>query len=130
MRWLRKFMTGRYGGDQLSMVLIIFSALIDLIAELTKLPLLALIGYIPLGVAIFRMLSRNTAKRGLENYKFAMMISPAYSWFKKTQNRLKDAKTHRYFTCPNCRQSLRVPKGKGKIIITCPKCQTEFPKKT
>jgi ribosomal protein L37AE/L43A len=66
----------------------------------------------------------------MENYKFAILMSPVYSWLKKTRNRLKDAKTHRYFSCPNCKQSLRLPKGKGKIIIICPKCKTEFKGKT
>ncbi len=130
MNWLRRFMAGRYGGDQLSMALLVLAALLTLAAELTGLPLLALLGYLPLGVAIFRILSRNTAKRSLENYKFAIVISPLYSWFKRTQARLKEAKTHRYFFCPNCKQSLRVPKGKGRIIITCPKCKVEFGRKT
>ena len=130
MNWLRRFMTGRYGGDQLSIILVVFSAFLTLTAEFTKVSLLALIGYVPLGIAVFRMLSRNTSKRSMENYKFAMLISPIYSWFHKTQEHLKNAKTHSYFTCPNCKQSLRVPKGKGKIIITCPKCKTEFKQKT
>jgi hypothetical protein len=130
MNWLRRFMIGRHGGDQLSMALLICSALLTLTAELTRLPLLTFIGYVPLGIYIFRMLSRNISKRSMENYKFAMLISPVYSWFKKVQNRFKDAKAHRYFICPNCKTKLRVPKGKGKIIITCPKCKTEFAKKT
>ncbi|HEX7714417.1 MAG TPA: hypothetical protein VF531_10365 [Bacillota bacterium] len=130
MNWFRRFMMGRYGGDQLSMVLIIFSAILTLIAQLAQLRLLAFIGYVPLGIAVFRMLSRNTSKRSMENYKFAIRMSPVYSWFKKEQNRFRDRKTHKYYTCPKCRQSLRVPKGKGKIIITCPKCKTEFPQRT
>ena len=117
MNWFRRFMMGRYGGDQLSMVLIIFSAILTLIAQLAQLRLLAFIGYVPLGIAVFRMLSRNTSKRSMENYKFAIRMSPVYSWFKKEQNRFRDRKTHKYYTCPKCRQSLRVPKGKGKIII-------------
>jgi len=129
MNWLSRFMAGRYGGDQLSVALVIFAALLALAAEAAKIPLLVLIGYIPLGIAIFRMFSRNTSKRALENYKFAMFISPVYSRFKKASGRLRD-KTHRYFTCPKCGQSLRVPKGKGKIVITCPKCKTEFSKRT
>ena len=130
MNWIRRFMMGMYGGDQLSMVLIIFAAILTLIAQLAQLRLLAFIGYVPLGIAVFRMLSRNTSKRSMENYKFAIRMSPVYSWFKKEQNRFRDRKTHKYYTCPKCRQSLRVPKGKGKIIITCPKCKTEFPQRT
>ena len=130
MSWLRKFMIGRYGSDQLSTALLIFSVILTFAAGLTSLSLLAYIGYVPLGICIFRMLSRNISKRSMENYKFAMLISPVYSWFKKTQNRAKEAKTHRSFNCPNCKTKLLLPKGKGKIIITCPKCKTEFRKKT
>jgi hypothetical protein len=130
MDWLRKFMRGRYGGDQLSMALLLSAILLSFISRLIAFPLLTLLGYIPFGIAVFRILSRNTAKRSMENYKFAILMSPVYSWLKKTRNRLKDAKTHRYFSCPNCKQSLRLPKGKGKIIIICPKCKTEFKGKT
>jgi Zn finger protein HypA/HybF involved in hydrogenase expression len=130
MNWLKRFMTGRYGGDQLSMFLLIGAFLITITANLTGLPWLTLISYLMLGVVSFRILSKNISKRSMENYKFAILISPIYSWYKKTQSRLRDIKTHRYFTCPNCRQSLRLPKGKGKIIIICPKCKTEFKGKT
>ena len=75
-------------------------------------------------------LSKDISKRSMENYRFAMLMSPIYSKFKKAQLRFMDAKTHRYIKCPNCRTKLRVPKHKGKIIITCPKCKTEFTKRT
>jgi hypothetical protein len=130
MNWLRRFMIGRYGGDHLAIALILLSLLLTFIAQLTRLPILAYIGYIPLIISVFRMFSRNIEKRRMENYKFAMLMSPAYSWFNKMQRRAIDSKTHRYFKCPNCRSSLRVPKGKGKIAITCPKCRAEFRKKT
>lgn len=130
MNIFKKFMIGRYGSDQLSVALIIFSLLITWTAELIRLPLLTLVGYVILGVCIFRMLSKNVTKRSMENYKFSIFISPAYSWFKKKQKHVVDAKTHRYFECPNCKTNLRVPKGKGDIIITCPKCKTELKKRT
>ncbi|HSH34940.1 hypothetical protein [Schnuerera sp.] len=130
MNWLKKVMAGRYGGDQLSIVLLVFSILLTLIGQLVKIPLISFIGYIPLGISIFRMFSKDISKRRMENYKFAMFVSPVYSWFKKTENRFKDRKTHRYFKCPNCNSKLRLPKGKGKITITCPKCNTKFNKRT
>jgi Zn finger protein HypA/HybF involved in hydrogenase expression len=88
------------------------------------------ISYIPLGICLFRMLSKDIEKRRMENYKFSILISPVYSWFKKKQKRVVDAKTHKYFECPNCKTNLRVPKGKGNIVITCPKCKTELKKRT
>ncbi len=129
MNWLRNFMYGRYGSDQLSMALLILSIVITFVGGATGLPFLRLLGYVPLGYAIFRMLSKNTSKRSMENYKFSMLISPVYSWFRRTKDRLGD-KTHKYYKCPNCKAVLRVPKGKGKIIITCRKCNTKFTKKT
>ncbi|NMA14471.1 MAG: hypothetical protein GX930_04435, partial [Clostridia bacterium] len=68
MNWLQKFMMGRYGGDQLSLFLLIVSILLTLISQLTGLLLLSFIAYGFLGIAVFRMLSRDTAKRSMENY--------------------------------------------------------------
>jgi len=126
MNWLKRFMMGRYGGDQLSIVLLISSVIFTLIAGLVNLPVLSLIGYIPLGFCVYRMLSKNTQKRSLENYKFSMLVSPIYSWFKKKQKRICDAKTYRFLKCPKCKAELRFPKGKGQIVVTCPKCKNEF----
>lgn len=130
MNWLKTFMNGRYGGDQLSMVLLVISLLLTFIGRLTNIPLISFIGYIPLGISIFRMFSKDISKRRMENYKFSILISPVYSWYKKSQKRIKDSKTHRFFKCPDCNEKMRVPKGKGKIMITCPKCKTKFEKRT
>lgn len=123
-------MDGRYGGDQLSVALLILSLLLTLILQLAGVSWLILISYIPLGISIFRMFSKNIRKRSMENYKFAMFMSPVYKRYRKVRNRLKDLKTHKYYRCSNCKTTLRVPKGKGKIIVTCPKCKTKFSKKT
>lgn len=130
MNWIRRFMEGRYGGDQLSMALIILSLALTIIGQITKLALFWTISYIPLGISVFRMFSKNINKRSMENYKFAIFISPIYSRFKKFQRCIKDRRTHRFFRCPSCKTKLRLPKGKGKIIITCPKCQAKFNKRT
>ncbi len=130
MNWLKKLMMGRYGSDQLCMALLILSVIMTLIAGLISFPVLASISYIPLGLCFFRMLSKDIAKRRMENYKFSILVSPAYSWLKKKQKRVVDSKTNRIFKCPNCKANLRLPKGKGKITITCPKCNTDFSRKT
>ena len=130
MNWLRKFMTGRYGGDQLSVFLIVISVLLTLLYHFTGLSLLALLSYLPLLVAIYRMFSKKTQERSMENYKFAIRLSPLYSKIKKIQERIKASQTHKYFKCTNCKITLRVPKGKGKILVTCPKCKTKVRKKT
>lgn len=130
MEKFRKFMYGRNGGDQLSNALLILSVILTIGGQLAKISWLPLVGYIPLGLSLFRVFSKDVSKRRMENYKFAMFLSPIYSRFKNTQKRVKESKTHKYYKCPNCKQQLRLPKGKGKIVVTCSKCGTKFNKTT
>ena len=119
---LRNFMNGRYGMDRLNMMILWAGVLSSLLSALIRVPPVNLIfwvlSYAMMILAIFRMLSRNTYKRYQENRKFLMLV-----------DRLKDRK-HKYFQCPRCHQPVRVPRGKGKISITCPKCKEKFVKKT
>ena len=120
--WLRHFMLGRYGADKLNMAILSAGVLLSLLALFTRNALLdgsfTILAYGLMLWAIFRMLSRNTYKRYQENRKYLRFLE-----------RIKD-REHRYFECPRCRQSVRVPRGKGKISITCPKCKENFIKKT
>ena len=119
---LQKFMTGRYGTDKLNMTILGAGLVVCIISMFLRIPLvnllLTLISYFFMGWAIFRTLSRNTYKRYQENQRYLGMLQ-----------RMKD-KEHRYYECPRCRQQIRVPRGKGKISITCPKCGEKFIKKT
>jgi len=130
MDWLRRQMIGRYGNDQLSTAILIFSFVLMLIASLSGLTLLLYLSYLPIALCIYRTLSRNIEKRRLENYKFKKFMSPLYSFANKVIRNIKDRKIHKYFLCPSCKQRLRLPKGKGALIVTCPKCHTRFERKT
>ena len=130
MNWFRRFMTGRYGADQLSLALLVMAVVLSITVRIIGIPYLSLIVYIPLGLCIFRMLSKNIKRRSMENYKFYMLTSRVRRWFGKIQRRMAESKTHRVFKCPDCKAELRLPKGKGKIVITCPKCRHEFMRKT
>lgn len=123
-------MSGRYGPDQLFIGLFIASIIVNLIASITGLGFLSIIAWIFVVYALFRFLSRNIYKRQHENDVFLRFWGPVQSWFKNRWRRIKDSKTHRYFRCPGCGNTLRVPKGKGRISITCPKCSAKFEKKT
>ena len=119
---MRKFFAGRYGHDKLNMV-ILFAGLalciIGMFVRNVAVDLLLTLGsYALLIWSMTRCLSRNTYKRYQENRRFVLMI-----------DRIKD-KNNRYFSCPKCKQTVRVPRGKGKIAITCPKCREKFIKKT
>ena len=118
----RNFMMGRYGTDRLNMAILgvgLAASLLSVFFRATALDLvLFVLSYGMMFWAIFRSLSRNTYKRYQENRKFLQIFG-----------RMKD-RQHRYFDCPKCRQMVRVPRGKGKIAITCPRCKEKFVKKT
>jgi len=88
------------------------------------------ISYLLLALSIFRMLSRNMQRRRAENDKFIRYWWPIKTKFGRIKTNIKQKKTHKFFKCPSCRNTLRVPKGKGKLQITCPKCGERFVKKT
>ena len=115
---LRRFMEGRYGNDKLNNAILGTALLISILGLFIRTPLLNLIAYVLMFWAIFRTLSRNTYKRYRENRRFLMLL-----------DRIKD-RQHKYFDCPKCRQPVRVPRGKGKIAITCPKCAEKFIRKS
>lgn len=120
---LRRFMTGRYGTDRLNQWLLGAAVVLLLISLIGSrfaawMAVLSYVAYVPLLWSIFRMYSRNIDARRRENAAFQRFF-----------NRLTD-KQYRYFRCPGCRQVVRVPRGKGKINIRCPKCSRQFIKKT
>lgn len=114
----RRFMYGRYGSDKLNLFLLALGIVLCLLSSFQKLYFFGLIAYIPIIWAIFRMYSRNLYKRRRENQTFLQFFI-----------RLKD-RQNRYFACPRCRQRVRVPRGKGRIVIKCPACGERFAKKT
>ena len=78
----------------------------------------------------FRIFSRNTAKRYTENAKFLSVKYKVTNWFRRKKERIQQSKTHRFYRCPQCGITTRIPKGKGKIKITCPKCGNTFIRKS
>ena len=122
---VQRFMIGRYGTDQLSRALLAVS-MIFLILSLFTTKLLYIIAIVLLVLTYFRMFSRNISKRYAENQKY---LNLKYKLTAKTNQKKKEwqqRKIYSFFHCPSCKQKVRVPKGKGKICITCPKCKTEF----
>lgn len=121
-RGVTRFMAGRYGMDKLNTLLLWISVVVVFLALFIPFPLVRLgvtaLSYLIMGVAVWRVLSRKTYQRYRENRRYLMLL-----------DRLRD-REHRYFECPRCHQPVRVPRGKGKIWITCPKCKEKFMKKT
>ena len=119
---MQRFMAGRYGHDRLNVALLLVGGILCIVQLLVPWGavemVLTLIAEALLIITLFRCFSRNTYKRYQENRKFLLLL-----------DQIKD-RQNRYFSCPKCRQTVRVPKGKGKIAITCPKCREKFIKKT
>ncbi|MBO4937958.1 MAG: zinc ribbon domain-containing protein [Oscillospiraceae bacterium] len=127
---MQSFMYGRYGYDELSQFLS-KTALLCVIVGLFAYPGffcgLAMALYL---VTMFRMYSKNIMKRKQERDAYLRRTQPLRDWQALQKRKFNDRKTHKFYRCSQCKTSLRVPKGKGKIKIHCPKCGAEIVKKT
>jgi len=121
LNMIRRFMAGRYGHDRLNLAMLVVGCVLCFVQILVPKGIgfvLTILSEVLLVLSLLRCFSRNTYKRYNENRRFLLLV-----------DRIKD-RTHRYYACPKCRQTVRVPRGKGKIAITCPKCREKFVKKT
>ena len=132
---IARFMYGRNGMDQLNLVLMWVVLILDVVTMLVQrnhaavsmvLYWLSMAGWV---YVLFRMFSKNLSKRRGENQKFVNWVWRMKSSRAGAKERHAD-KDHKYFTCKNCKTIRRVPVGKGKIIITCPKCGAQIHAKT
>lgn len=122
---LNRFMQGRYGNDRLNQFLMI-AALICIVLSFIWGGVFDLIALLLMIYAYYRMLSRNMYQRAAENQWYLRKEQKVKGFFGKQKNVFQQRKTHHIYKCPNCKQKIRVPKGKGRIAIRCQKCGTEF----
>ena len=125
---LQRFMIGRYGADSFSKFMLGVALAICVLDIFIDSAMLSTWFYILVIYSYFRIFSRNIQKRYQENLKFLQLKNKFTSKFEKEINMLKQRKTHHIYKCPTCSQKIRIPRGKGRICITCPKCKTEFTK--
>lgn len=124
----QKFMQGRYGVDAFSKFLLgatLVLWVVNIIADSKMLHTWALLLLI---YSYYRMFSKDINKRYQENQKFLALKSKLLARFKSEKSQMHECKTHHIYKCPTCKQKIRIPRGKGRICITCPKCKTEFTK--
>lgn len=127
---LYRFMQGRYGVDQFSKFLTLVGIVLFVLSRFIGGLIFYFLGLGLVIYAYFRMFSKNIAKRYGENQKYLFYKDKVKLFFKKGKTNRQGGKNHRIFKCPSCKQKVRVPKGKGKIEITCPKCRTKFIKRS
>lgn len=130
MNRLRAFMAGRNGMDGLGMALLIAAVVANLLSRFVHTErgasALSLIALVLMVWCLYRIFSRNIAARQKENQKFTGIFSRVKSGAADVKYRMDNASEYKFFTCPGCKNRLRVPRGKGKIQITCPKCGQRF----
>ena len=126
---MARFMSGRYGADQLSMAMVITALVVSILGTFTGARAVVVLSDALLIVAFFRMLSKDRYRRAHENEVYLSKTEGARRGFTEWLNRVKNGKKYRYFTCPKCKQRLRVPRGVGNVTITCKSCGTKFDKK-
>ena len=126
---LSRFMSGRYGVDQLGHEMVICALVMTVIGALTRFHLISLMADALLLLALFRMLSKNRYKRAQENRDYLEKTMKPRRAAGEWANRVKNRKRFAYFSCPKCKMRLRVPRGVGKVTITCKGCGEKFDKK-
>ena len=128
--FLRNLMMGRYGPDHLNIAMIVVSLILNLLHAFLRVAPLMYVSFGLLLLALFRMMSRNINRRRKENDKFIRYWWPIRTRIGRSWANIKHRKTHRFIKCLGCSNTLRVPKGMGKLQITCPKCGERFIKRT
>ena len=123
-----RFMSGRYGSDQLNLTMI-GALIVTTIGSLSGVYFLTLAADALLLLAIFRMFSKDRYRRAHENQVYLEKTQKVRRAATEWVNRVKNSRKYHYYTCPKCKQRLRVPRGVGNITITCKQCGTKFDKK-
>ena len=127
---MQRFMAGRYGNDQLNQFIFIVAIISMVLEIITRQSLFYTLTLVLLILAYVRVFSRNINKRYEENMKFLQKKDAILNKFRKQKYYAAQRRNFHIYTCPQCKQKIRIPKGKGKISITCPKCRTSFLKKS
>lgn len=126
----QRFMMGRYGADEFSRFLLVLMCVAVVLSFFIRGPIINILLLALIFYCYFRMFSRNHPKRYAENQKYLGVKNKIFHIFNREKDIAKQRKDYHFYTCPNCKQKIRIPKGKGKIEITCPKCRTQFIKKS
>ena len=127
---IQKFMTGRYGFDELSKIYLGVTIGLMVLSLFSRERIFYILSLLILVYCYFRAFSRNIAKRQEENQKYRNFRYRSRMKWNVFKNRQAQKAVYRFYKCPQCGQRVRVPRGKGRICITCPKCGTEFIKKS
>jgi hypothetical protein len=123
---LVKFMTGRYGVDQLYYAMFALWAVLTLVNIKVDSMILMAVSDVFIVLAIFRGFSRNISRRTAENAKFLKVWNPVKRKARLFYRRIREIRVHRFRKCPHCKKTLQLPIKRGKNTVKCPRCQEKF----
>lgn len=126
---LSRFMSGRYGIDQLGHEMVLGALVLTVIGAIFRVSLLTLLADALLLLALFRIFSKDRLRRAQENQSYLAKTLKLRQGASEWLNRMRNRKKYRYFSCPKCRMRLRVPRGVGNVTITCKGCGEKFDRK-
>ena len=122
MEWLR----GRQGPDDLAVFSVNLAIVIVLVNVFARTGWLGWVGLALVAYAMFRIQSRNLGARARENEAFLRALGPARPWVQNPRAAWSELRAYKHVRCSSCRQRVRVPRGKGRLRVTCPRCKTKF----
>ena len=122
MEWLR----GRQGPDDLAVFSVNLAIVIVLVNVFARTGWLGWVGLALVAYAMFRIQSRNLGARARENKAFLRALGPARPWVQNPRAAWAELRAYKHVRCSSCRQRVRVPRGKGRLRVTCPRCKTKF----
>lgn len=127
---LQRFMMGRYGNDQLNQFIFVVAIICMVLELITHFSLFYILALVLLILGYVRTFSKNINKRYAENMNFLEKKDAILNRFRREKYYASQRKDFHIYTCPQCKQKIRIPRGKGKINVTCPKCRTSFIKRS
>ena len=126
----QRFMMGRYGNDDFNRFLFVLCIVFLVLNVILHVGPLYYISLVLLIITYYRSLSRDVNKRYKENLWYLEKKDKLFGFFSRKKYYHEQRKDYHIYTCPSCKQKIRIPKGKGKINVTCPKCRTSFVKRS
>lgn len=127
---LNKMLYGRYGVDQFATALVVGSVVFSLLFTFTHWAIFYILSSVLLVYAVYRIFSKNFARRQRENIFWQNIAIKGKKVSHILVRRTKDFPKYKYYKCMNCKQTIRIPRGKGRVEIRCPKCGYSFRSKT
>lgn len=117
---------GRNGDDELSRILTNVAIVLVVVGVFSRIYAFSLVALVLLAYATWRICSRNVSARQRESREACRRLGPARAWLLNPLAAAREAKDYRHLACPSCGQRVRVPRGKGKVRVTCPNCHGRF----